>query len=842
MKYIRCEKIGFVKPLSLLFVLFFFQIAYSQELHSYIESQTVGDYGYKDSYGNVIIKPRFKKVREFSDGLAAVSNDYGQHWGYIDKTGKIVIKLQFSSVGDFSEGLAKVLVKGGWGYIDKTGKIVIDGKFSEAGDFSGGLARVKMVVQKSVGGLVYGWVYINKKGVVVIPSRYYKVDDFSEGLAAVNFGDGRYGYIDKTGKEIVVMQAEKAHPFSEGLAAVKIRDASGFYRYGYINKNGRIVIKQQFLDAWDFKDGCAKVEYQDENVSGSGGWGYIDKTGKSIGPRVFRDSEEFSGKVAKVHVRNQKTYEYEWKYMTNTGEIYNNYSVALIAAENFSSYMKRMLPAWDDYLAIRGVTKPETPTTESVKKIVERQINSWQKRGEFESTSEWEIRVNEQTRASKVKEIEAQLKAEYKNKVLAYNQGLEAAKTSYEREYRIKAHGYCSGRAVVFATQKFTLKPYDADNETFLISTASNGDILLPVPRSDAQQFKANWEDIKKNVKAVFVPNGNNDVSLKSVTFGNYTYDGNTNANYAIASTNYNFAPIEISDVNWTSVDYHFNQIASPNLTVSNSRSNTVSSTPSDVDINIPSAKTVAHNTFAIVIANENYKTVASVDNAANDGNIVAKYLTTTLGIPQNQVFSYTNASYGEMIDALDRLKNVADAYKGSDFNVIFYYAGHGVPDEQSYEAYLLPIDGKPGVSAVNVPLSKLYSTLGNLGASSVFVMLDACFSGARRGEGMLAQARGVAIKAKAAEPRGNMVVLSAAQGDETAYPYKGKNHGLFTYFMLKKLQSSMGNVTIGELSDYVIDNVKKVSVVENKGKIQTPTVRASQSAVTNWKSIKLVR
>jgi uncharacterized caspase-like protein len=205
-------------------------------------------------------------------------------------------------------------------------------------------------------------------------------------------------------------------------------------------------------------------------------------------------------------------------------------------------------------------------------------------------------------------------------------------------------------------------------------------------------------------------------------------------------------------------------------------------------------------------------------------------------------VLTYTNASYGEMIDALDRLKNVAEAYKGSDFNIIFYYAGHGVPDEQSYEAYLLPIDGKPGVSAVNIPLSKLYSTLGNLGASSIFVMLDACFSGARRGEGMLAQARSVAIRAKAAEPRGNMVVLSAAQGDETAYPYKAKSHGLFTYFLLKKLQSSAGNVTIGDLSDYVIDNVKKVSVVENKGKIQTPTVRASQSASANWKSIQLAR
>jgi uncharacterized caspase-like protein len=203
---------------------------------------------------------------------------------------------------------------------------------------------------------------------------------------------------------------------------------------------------------------------------------------------------------------------------------------------------------------------------------------------------------------------------------------------------------------------------------------------------------------------------------------------------------------------------------------------------------------------------------------------------------------AYTNASYGNMIDALDRIKNISKAYRGSDYNVIFYYAGHGVPDEQSREAYLLPVDGKPGNMAVNIPLSKLYTTLGDLGASAVYVMLDACFSGSQRGDGMLALARGVVIKAKAAEPQGNMVVLSAAQGDETAYPYQDKRHGMFTYFLLKKLQESSGKVTVGELADYIIDNVKKTSVIKNNGKIQTPTVSVSFSSGGNWRENRLVR
>ena len=116
-------------------------------------------------------------------------------------------------------------------------------------------------------------------------------------------------------------------------------------------------------------------------------------------------------------------------------------------------------------------------------------------------------------------------------------------------------------------------------------------------------------------------------------------------------------------------------------------------------------------------------------------------------------------------------------------------------------------------------------------------MLLDACFSGANRDGEMLASARGVAIKAKQNVPQGNLVVLSAAQGDETAYPYKEKGHGMFTYFLLKKLKDTKGDVAFGELADYVTSEVMKQSVVVN-GKIQTPLVSPSNE-VKDWKEWK---
>ena len=103
----------------------------------------------------------------------------------------------------------------------------------------------------------------------------------------------------------------------------------------------------------------------------------------------------------------------------------------------------------------------------------------------------------------------------------------------------------------------------------------------------------------------------------------------------------------------------------------------------------------------------------------------------------------------------------------------------------------------------------------------------------------MPASARGVAIKAKKSNPVGNMVVFSAAQGDETAYPYKEQRHGMFTYYLLKKLQETKGEATLGEISDYVTSEVRKQSIVIN-GKMQTPTLTSSSAIGDAWRNWKL--
>ena len=262
----------------------------------------------------------------------------------------------------------------------------------------------------------------------------------------------------------------------------------------------------------------------------------------------------------------------------------------------------------------------------------------------------------------------------------------------------------------------------------------------------------------------------------------------------------------------------------------------------SDVDINIPNTSIKNDKTFAVIIANEDYQEygISRVEFAKNDGEIFMEYCIKTLGLPELNVHYRSNATLNNMRAEIKWIKDLDEQFKNkADINIIFYYSGHGTSDELSKSAYLLPTDGfaEDVISAYKI--DDLYKILGNLSAKSVTVFLDACYSGAGRDGSMLVSSKAVIIKAKQGVPSGNTIVFSSSQGNETSFPYKEKKHGLFTYFLLKKLQETKGEITLGELSKYIIDEVGQKSVIVNR-KSQTPTVSYSATMADKWENMKL--
>lgn len=355
-------------------------------------------------------------------------------------------------------------------------------------------------------------------------------------------------------------------------------------------------------------------------------------------------------------------------------------------------------------------------------------------------------------------------------------------------------------------------------------------------------------EDVNIKIK---IPNG---ITLLDEGMSNTTFDeikgGDTKSLVfpliALVSYNQNEIPIDI-EISEKYGKYAENRTIS--LTLNQNLSNTkiaiqaieeerkdivISHLSSSVDREIPKSKVTNDKTFAVIIANENYQNTSNVPFAINDGRVFMQYCENTLGIPTRNIHYVPNATLNNMRGEIHWLENVLRSYEG-EAKAIFYYAGHGVPDEASKDSYLLPVDGLGTNVKTGYKLDDLYASLGTLPSKSITVFLDACFSGATRSEEMLTPSlRGVVIKSNTSMPKGNVVVFSAAQGNETAIPYYEEAHGMFTFYLLKKLQETGGDLSYQELSEYIYRNVRQQSSVI--GKTQTPTVIPSSIVGDNWK------
>ncbi len=135
------------------------------------------------------------------------------------------------------------------------------------------------------------------------------------------------------------------------------------------------------------------------------------------------------------------------------------------------------------------------------------------------------------------------------------------------------------------------------------------------------------------------------------------------------------------------------------------------------------------------------------------------------------------------------------------------------------------------------IKLSDLYQKLNGCGAKRVSVFLDACFSGGGR-EGGLINSRGVKVKPKEEDAIGNLVVFAASSGEQTSLPYKEKRHGMFTYFLLKKLKESKGDLSYAELAKYIQENVSIESLRTNY-KEQDPQIKTSSTLQGAWEKWK---
>jgi len=236
-------------------------------------------------------------------------------------------------------------------------------------------------------------------------------------------------------------------------------------------------------------------------------------------------------------------------------------------------------------------------------------------------------------------------------------------------------------------------------------------------------------------------------------------------------------------------------------------------------------AKVFGDDDLAIVIGIEEYKNLPPVEYATNDAESMRSYLEALGFAPRNTRFLVNgDATESAIRVAVERW--AVNAVK-PESRVFFFYSGHGAPEPDKGDAYLVPYDGDPQYLADTAfSLQRLYDDLGRLPARSVIVMVDACFSGSGPRSVMARGVRSIALRKKEKRPA-NLAILTATSERQIATSFPEKQHGLFSYELLSALHS--GEKTVPEIFGYVEKRVADEARRQNVS--QTPVLLMPEGA-----------
>ena len=263
-----------------------------------------------------------------------------------------------------------------------------------------------------------------------------------------------------------------------------------------------------------------------------------------------------------------------------------------------------------------------------------------------------------------------------------------------------------------------------------------------------------------------------------------------------------------------------------------------------DIADNIPAASKIKEYGIAVVIGNKDYEHAPNVDFAINDAQIIRNYVKKALGYKEVNTISRDDAKQSDLYSIFGNEGN----YKGQLYNyavkgqseVFVYYSGHGAPDPNTSQGYLVPVDCDPNTVALNgYPLQLLMNNLQKLiedkQVKQVTVVLDACFSGGSEAGTLLKNVSPVSIRLKDQDVASDkMTVFTSTSGDQLSNWYPAMRQSLFTYFFLKGLKGEADIdknhiITALELHQYVADEVNGVPYWAKRlhnGRNQTPTLK----------------
>ncbi len=254
-------------------------------------------------------------------------------------------------------------------------------------------------------------------------------------------------------------------------------------------------------------------------------------------------------------------------------------------------------------------------------------------------------------------------------------------------------------------------------------------------------------------------------------------------------------------------------------------------------------------HSLAIVIGIEKYKHIPIAPYATKDAEIISEYFKKALGI--ETVLTFTDNQIDKTFFR-DKFNSVNGDIKGlirpGETDLFVFYSGHGIPPPDGDEVFLFPPQGKiKHLSTHGYGISILCSELNALGAKSVTLFMDACFSGSSRTskqhkETYLLGSKGAEIKSnnimQGWEDNEDFIVFSSSRFNQLSFGYDLAEKGMFTHFICAGLKGAAdlnpkdNKITTGELADYLLEKVTDTARKEIDGAEQTPRFHGKRDVV----------
>lgn len=235
---------------------------------------------------------------------------------------------------------------------------------------------------------------------------------------------------------------------------------------------------------------------------------------------------------------------------------------------------------------------------------------------------------------------------------------------------------------------------------------------------------------------------------------------------------------------------------------------------------------------WLFVFAVENYENTDKVTFAKNSGELVLKAFQKRFGISPRNTYSLIDdkATTAAFLDKMSAL--VANVKYGD--TIYFYYSGHGIPDQKTQEAFILPKDKMVNYVAQEegLKLSSIYDKLARSQAGHIYAFVDSCFSGRTDNKSNFVGVAPGLFRVKDYKVDSRMTVVSAGKHNQFSNAYESKGHRMFSYFLLKALtKKRAGAASVETVYDEVSADVLSASNAKGDSYKQEPQILGNRTA-----------